>query len=92
MKILEKIFTEDKKIEKMVKKLDRNKSYSKLMKSFEELNNDLFKNYCMKGYLKTCEPEYCTYRITGNCDYIKLLGLLSKKYKTDIINKETRNE
>lgn len=90
MKTLEKIFTEDKKIEKIIKKLDRNKPYSEVMESFEELNNYLSKNYCMKGYLETCEPEYCTYRIIGNCDYIKLLVLLSKKYKTDIINKEIK--
>jgi len=92
MKTLEKIPTEDRKIKKMVRRLDRNKPYSEVMKTFEELNNHLFKNYCMKGYLETCEPEYCTYRITGNCDYIKLLGLLSRKYKADIINKELRIE
>jgi hypothetical protein len=90
MKKLERIFTEDKNIEKIIKKLDRNKPFSEVMKSFEEMNNYLFKNYCMKGYLKTCEPEYCTHRITGNCDYIKSLAFLSKKYKADIINREIK--
>lgn len=90
MKDLEKILVKDKKIEDIVKKLDKDKSYSEVMKSFEELNDYLFKNYCMKNYKETCEPEYCTYRITSNCDYIKLLELFSQKYKIDIINKRIK--
>ncbi len=90
MKELEKILMEDKKIEEIVKKLNKDKLYSEVVRSFKELNDYLFKNYCIKGYLEICEPEYCTYRINDNCDYIKLLGLISQKYKIDIINKRIK--
>lgn len=35
----------------------------------EEGEEILFKSHCFKSYLKRCEPEFCSYRITGACKY-----------------------
>lgn len=45
-----------------------------------ELDNYLFTHYCEKGYLSECEPEYCTYRYTNSCRYIKALHEIAEKF------------
>lgn len=46
----------------------------------KELESTLFRNYCEKGYLDTCEPEFCSFRITNECRYVKLLSYIQNTY------------
>ena len=48
-----------------------------------ELDQYLFNHYCEKGYLSECEPEYCSYRYTYSCRYIKALHEIMKKYNVN---------
>lgn len=49
-----------------------------------ELDAYLFINYCEKGYLSECEPEYCSYRYTNSCRYIKALREILEKYNINL--------
>lgn len=46
----------------------------------KQLDSYLFTHYCGKEYLSECEPEYCVYRYTNSCRYIKALHELFEKY------------
>ena len=39
----------------------------------DDLTRRLFKKYCIKPYLKECEPEFCSARISNTCKFIALL-------------------
>lgn len=53
----------------------------------DEINKILFSIFCQKSYLNECEPEYCSFRFTSQCLYIKALELVKQKYGIDVINK-----
>lgn len=42
-------------------------------KRIKLLEIKFFKEFCLKQYLKECEPGYCVFRITNSCEYVKLL-------------------
>ncbi len=48
-----------------------NKRRIEFEETWKELERLLLKEYCLKEYLKTCEPEYCTFRIKKICEFIK---------------------
>lgn len=52
-----------------------------------EVNKILFSLFCQKSYLSECEPEYCSFRYTSQCSYIKALEIVKQKYGIDVINK-----
>lgn len=42
-------------------------------KRIKQLETKFFKEFCLKQYLKECEPGYCVFRITNSCEYVKIL-------------------
>lgn len=59
--------------------IEENKVVFNRIKSLtQEINNSIFKDSCHKEYLSNCEPEYCSFRITGTCKYFENLESLQK--------------
>ena len=54
-------------LKKLIKQSDKNKQ------KIEELEQKLFEELCSKDYLDKCEPEYCVFRITDSCEYLKTI-------------------
>ncbi len=48
--------------------------YKKLITETQEL---IFKESCLKPHLNRCEPEFCSFRILGECQYFEQLGKLN---------------
>jgi hypothetical protein len=42
-------------------------------KQLHKLEHLFFVAFCAKPYLSQCEPEYCTFRITRSCKYMRAL-------------------
>ena len=58
-------------VEKTIK--DLKKLHHKNDKRVKKLEHILFKEFCPKQYLNSCEPAYCSLRITNSCKYFKVL-------------------
>jgi len=43
----------------------------KTERELNELERELVKKLCPKGYKKECEPAYCTFRYTDTCPFLK---------------------
>ena len=41
-----------------------------------DTKDQLFKNYCLKDYLKECEPWQCNFSLTNKCQYSDALQKL----------------
>lgn len=78
------ILKED-KIQAMIKEIDGDMSYSEMKKNISLLDHYLFKRFCKKKYNVECEPAYCVFRITNNCEYVNAVELLGKEYKIDVL-------
>jgi hypothetical protein len=67
------------------KEKDLKKRYAKIAnkeskneRELTKLERELVKKLCPKGYLKECEPAYCTFRITDTCPFLKKWREISK--------------
>ena len=83
--ILEKI-TGDKLLVSMLENIKK-ESLEEFKNKVDEISGMLFSLFCQKHYLSECEPEYCSFRFTSQCPYIKSLALVKKEFGIDIINK-----
>ena len=67
----------------LTKLIEFSKENKKVLTEWTDLikktQEQIFKDYCHKKYLKECEPSYCTYRIEGNCEYPEKIRNLEKK-------------
>lgn len=43
-----------------------------------EAKMEMFRRLCLKDYLDRCEPVNCVFRLTGTCEYIKIIGKLNE--------------
>jgi len=62
--------------------------YREVIQRLDELNRHLVRTYCAKSYLAACEPEYCTYRLLGTCDYLRVVHALAENRGIDIIGRK----
>ncbi|CAG0962273.1 MAG: hypothetical protein MPEBLZ_03994 [Candidatus Methanoperedens nitroreducens] len=64
----------DTSIKKIVEQIKRTiQIKNKDDKRIKQLEIKFFKEFCLKQYLKECEPGYCVFRITNSCEYVKIL-------------------
>jgi hypothetical protein len=77
----------NKQIEKLIETIITEADFSNEQR-FKELENLLFKEFCLKQYLVECEPFYCTFRITSSCKYIEMLKEIKEKYGVDIVSRK----
>ncbi len=71
--------------EKILKIKEFKKKNLKVLIEWEKITSEakdtLFKASCLKDYLKSCEPFYCSFRITGVCKYPEKFTELEKIIK-----------
>jgi hypothetical protein len=64
-------------VEKLIELKKNNLTFQKEWDElYTKAENLIFKASCLKPYLSRCEPEYCTFRYTGECQFIDRLGKL----------------
>lgn len=86
------LISEDKYLNGLLEKLGDKSENIETAILVKELEEYIFKKYCCKGYLKECEPEYCSNRILDACNYIKIFRHIQKVYNTNIIKERVRDE
>lgn len=70
----------DKLLDELIKFSKRNEKILKEWKNLiKKTDKQIFRDYCHKEYIKECEPWYCSYRITGNCEYPRKIKKLEKE-------------
>lgn len=81
----------------LVEKFKNDKKLLSLIESVLKRNDPIktlqvyaFRHYCMKSYLDECEPEYCSFRLTNTCDYIKVIDFIFHNYGVNIITNEIK--
>lgn len=62
--------------------------YDDFIQTVESLDAVVFSEFCLKGYKSECEPEYCIYRATGECEYISAIKYIKDQFGIDIINRK----
>ena len=78
------LLDDNNKIPQIIESIDINELIQNEDK-IKKLNNELFNSLCQKGYLMNCNPEYCTYRYTNTCDYLKALKYILDEYNINLI-------
>lgn len=68
----------------LLKELDE-LAYVDRKASLDRIRNALFSRYCRKQYLETCEPEYCSYRLLGTCEYIDAIRQIYEESGINLI-------
>jgi len=82
---LEESFCEnDLKVKELLEKIEKEDSRTKLKEYIETLDTYLFDKFCLKDYLKSCEPEMCVYRLMNECKYVKLSQYLYQNKKISL--------
>jgi hypothetical protein len=73
------------KIEKLKSLVEINSELlNSIQNQFNEIAQEIFKDSCLKDYLKQCEPEFCSFRLTNTCKYfdkLEPLHDLKKKFE-----------
>ena len=67
----------DRNAENIITRISEHSDIERLKK---QLDSYLFSCHCEKEYLSECEPEYCVYRYTDSCRYIKALNELYERF------------
>lgn len=75
----EKIIDNDLKIKSSINNILTTDSIKTIQLEIKELDKYLFDNFCLKKYLKNCEPEFCIYRINGECKYVDMSKYLNNE-------------
>ena len=83
---IKKIISDDSQFVDMIAELkDSGLSHDDYKQKAHIVNDYLFKKFCLKGYLDSCEPEYCTYRFTEQCPYLLALSYISDEMGIELI-------
>ena len=60
-------------------------SHENYLQCARKANEYVFKKFCLKSYLDSCEPEYCTYRVTDTCPYLIAISYISEDMGINLI-------
>jgi len=82
---LDKILDSDQRV--LVDEILSTEGYETATSRIRELDEALFVSNCRKGYLAACEPEYCAYRYTEACAYVRAVSLLLAEYGIGLISR-----
>ena len=79
------LLTQDNTIVEFVNKINKNRPYLEVKTNIKLLKEYLFDKFCKKGYLTSCEPEYCSFRTNQTCDFVLALQIFNDHNGIDLV-------